>query len=111
MSCFVNPRQRHTGLRPARLAVVGLVLLNSAGDHAGAAGGRSKHSVRSIESRGGGDPIMAIVSLRDQRITVYDSDGWILRATVSNGRKGPTTPAGIFNVLQKRTEQYSNLCL
>jgi len=52
---------------------------------------------------------MAIVSLRDQRITVYDADGWILRAPVSSGQKGRETPAGIFSVIQKEAEHYSNL--
>jgi hypothetical protein len=104
-------KPKHTGLRSAPLSLAVLTLLISAGDHAVAASGRSKHSVQSIESRSGGDPIMAIVSLRDQRITVYDADGWILRATVPTGQKGRATPAGIFSVLQKRTEQYSKLCL
>jgi hypothetical protein len=106
---MVNPKHKHIGLR--RLALAGLALLISAGDHAIAAGARSKHSVPSVESRNGGDPIMAIVSLRDQRITVYDADGWILRAAVSSGQNGRATPAGIFNVLKKRTEENSNLCL
>src|SRR5262245_16135541 len=110
-SCMVNPKHKRTALRPARLALAGLALLISAGDHATAASSRSKRSVQSIESRSGGDPIMAIVSLRDQRITVYDADGWILRAMVSSGQKGRVTPAGIVSVLQRRTEQYSNLCL
>ena len=52
---------------------------------------------------------MAIVSLRDQRITVYDAKGWILRAPVSSGQKGRETPAGIFSVIQKEEEHYSNL--
>src|SRR2546430_11295732 len=52
---------------------------------------------------------MAIVSLRDQRITVYDATGWILRAPVSSGQKGRETPAGIFSVIQKEAEHYSNL--
>ena len=52
---------------------------------------------------------MAIVSLRSQRITVYDADGWILRAPVSSGQKGRETPAGIFSVIQKDAEHYSNL--
>jgi len=104
---MVNPKHMHLVLW--RLALVGLALLVSAGDDAVAASGRSQRSVQSIESRRGGDPIMAIVSLRDQRITVYDADGWILRATVSSSQKG-ATPTGIFSV-QKRTQQYSNLCL
>jgi L,D-transpeptidase catalytic domain len=52
---------------------------------------------------------MAIVSLRDQRITVYDAAGWILKAPVSSGQKGRETPAGIFSVIQKEAEHYSNL--
>ncbi len=64
---------------------------------------------QSIESRAAGEPIMAIVSLRNQRITVYDAKGWILRAPVSSGQKGRETPAGIFSVLQKNAEHYSNL--
>ncbi len=44
-----------------------------------------------------------------QRITIYDADGWILRAPVSSGQKGRETPAGIFSVIQKDAEHYSNL--
>ena len=52
---------------------------------------------------------MAIVSLQDQRITIYDANGWILRAPVSSGQRGRETPAGIFTVIQKEAEHYSNL--
>ncbi len=52
---------------------------------------------------------MAIVSLSNQRVTIYDADGWIMRAPVSSGRKGYETPAGIYAVIQKETEHYSNL--
>jgi hypothetical protein len=52
---------------------------------------------------------MAIISLRDQRIMIYDAHGWILRAPVSSGQKGRETPAGIFSVIQKDAEHYSNL--
>jgi len=53
--------------------------------------------------------MMAIVSLRDQRITVYDANGWILRAPVSSGKRGRETPAGIFSVIQKDADHHSNL--
>src|SRR5262249_14287755 len=56
-----------------------------------------------------GEPVMAIVALREQQITVYDANGWILRAPVSSGQKGRETPAGIFSVLQKEAEHYSNM--
>ena len=52
---------------------------------------------------------MAIVSLRRQQITIYDTAGWILRAPVSTGQSGRETPAGVFSVIQKEAEHYSNL--
>jgi hypothetical protein len=78
----VNPKRKQTRLRPAYLAVAGLAVLIAAGDNAGARPGRSERPIESIESRSAGEPIMAIVSLRDQRITVYDAKGWIMRAPV-----------------------------
>jgi len=79
------------------------------GNYADAKSSRSRQSVESIESRATGEPILAIVSLRDQRITVYDANGWILRSPVSSGQKGRETPAGIFSVIQKVEDHYSNL--
>jgi len=108
-SCTVSPKHKYRTLRLVALA--GLALLVSAGDYAAAASARSKRPVRSVESRSGRDPIMAIVSLRNQWVTVYDADGSIFRATVSSGRNGRATTAGTFSVLPKRTDQYSNLCL
>lgn len=105
----VNPVYRRKRLRPACLAVTALAVLIAAGDHAAARSGSSERLVESIQSRSAGEPIMAIVSLRNQRITVYDAKGWILRAPVSSGTKGRETPAGIFSVIQKVEEHYSNL--
>jgi hypothetical protein len=108
-SCFVNPQHKHKALRPACVALAGFALLISPGENAIAANARRAPTVESIESRTAGDPVMAIVSLRSQRIEVYDAQGWILRAPVSSGQKGRETPAGIFSVLQKDAEHYSNL--
>ena len=103
----VSPKRRHGWLRPAYLAVASLAVLVTAGDDAGARGG--ERPIESVETRSAGEPLMAIVSLRDQRVTVYDAKGWILRAPVSSGTKGRETPAGIFSVIQKVEEHYSNL--
>jgi L,D-transpeptidase catalytic domain len=105
----VNPKHKQTRLRRAHLAIAGLAALISATDHVGATDRRSERSVQAIESRTAGEPIMAIVSLQSQRITVYDASGWILRAPVSSGQKGRETPAGVFSVIQKEAEHYSNL--
>ena len=108
-SRYVNPKCRKNRLRPAYFAVAGLAALIAAGGHAAARGGSSERPVESIQSRSAGEPVMAIVSLRNQRITVYDAKGWILRAPVSSGTTGRETPAGIFSVIQKVEEHYSNL--
>ncbi|WP_245310663.1 L,D-transpeptidase family protein, partial [Bradyrhizobium valentinum] len=92
---------------PVYLAVASLALLVAAGGDAGARSG--ERSIEFIETRSASEPLMAIVSLRDQRITVYDAKGWILRAPVSSGTKGRETPAGIFSVIQKVEDHYSNL--
>jgi hypothetical protein len=107
----VNPPRNQRRLWPAHLAIVAGVaaLIAAPADHAGAQERRSERSVESIESRTAGEPIMAIISLRKQRITVYDANSWIVRAPVSSGQKGRETPAGIFSVIQKEADHYSNL--
>src|SRR5258708_31533245 len=87
----------------------GLAALAVAGDHAAARSARTERSVEFVQSRIAGEAIMAIVWLGDQRVTIYDATGWILRATVSSGQKGRETQAGIFSVIQKEAEHYSNL--
>src|SRR5262245_6002140 len=104
-----TPKHRQARLRPVCVAVAGLAALIAVQDRAGAAGGRSGRAVESIATRAAGEPIMAIVSLRSQRITIYDANGWILRAPVSSGQKGRETPAGVFGVIQKEADHYSNL--
>ena len=109
MYCFMNRKHKKTWSQPVRLAIATFAAVIAAGDHSDAASGRKERAVVSVESRIAGEPIMAIVSLRNQRITVYDANGWILQAPVSSGQKGRETPAGIFSIIQKEAENYSNL--
>src|SRR5277367_3567632 len=59
--------------------------------------------------RNAGEPIMAIVSTKSQQVTIYDADGWILRAPVSTGTTGRETPAGVFALLEKDKDHHSSL--
>jgi hypothetical protein len=59
--------------------------------------------------RDAGEPIMAIVSIKTQHVTLYDTEGWILRAPVSTGTTGRETPAGIFAVVDKEKDHHSNM--
>src|SRR5579871_1947983 len=108
-SSLVNAPGKQTRIRFAHLVIASLAALIATGNHADARGTRRETAIESVKSRIPGQPIMAIVSLRDQRITVYDVHGWILRAPVSSGQRGRETPAGIFAVIQKDAEHYSNL--
>ena len=90
----------------ARLILASLGALLAASDGTSAA---SLLKEQTVESRPIGEPVMAIVSLHDQQITIYDAKGWTMRAPVSSGQQGRETPAGIFSVIQKEAEHYSNI--
>lgn len=109
MSGFTNPKRKQTRLRRSHLALATLAALIVAGNQAGARSSGSEGAVESVQSRTAGEPILAVVSLQNQRITIYDANGWILRAPVSSGQKGRETPAGIFSIIEKEAEHYSNL--
>jgi hypothetical protein len=102
-------RRRNLLISIVGAALAALALLIAAGNHVLARSSRTESPIESVQSRAAGEPIVAVVSLRDQRVTVYDANGWILRAPVSSGQKGRETPAGIFSVIQKEVEHYSNL--
>src|SRR5258708_12765568 len=104
-SYFLSPKYKQAWLGPARLAVASLAAVITAGDHAGAANSRKERAV-AFESRTAGEPvepIMAIVSLRNQRITVYDAKGWVLPAPVSTGHNEPHTPPPLLSLIAKQT--------
>ena len=103
-----NPERRRMHLVSARLAIAALAALIAVQDRAAARGG-SERRVEAIETRTAGEPVLASVSLQRQRVTIYDANGWILRAPVSSGQRGRETPSGIFSVIQKEAEHYSNL--
>jgi L,D-transpeptidase-like protein len=94
-------------LAPMGLATLfGLCLLN---DAASAKGGRDVKREEFVQTRPAGAPVMAVVSLSRQRVTIYDADGWIMRAPVSSGQTGYETPAGVYSILQRKAEHFSNL--
>jgi hypothetical protein len=65
--------------------------------------------VEATAPREAGEPIMAVVSIKSQRVTFYDADGWILRAPVSTGTTGRETPAGVFAVIEKDKDHHSSM--
>jgi hypothetical protein len=70
---------------------------------------RPKAPTEATAPRDAGEPIMAIVSIKTQQVTIYDADGWIMRAPVSTGTTGRETPAGVFAILEKNKDHRSSL--
>jgi hypothetical protein len=54
-------------------------------------------------------PALLAVNVKTQRATLFRNGVPIAASTVSTGRRGNETPTGIFTILQKRKEHYSNL--
>src|SRR4029453_305723 len=52
-------------------------------------------------------PLMVLVSVPEQTMHVYRNGILIGRSTVSTGSKGPSTPGGVFSILEKKQEHYS----
>jgi lipoprotein-anchoring transpeptidase ErfK/SrfK len=93
----------------AALTVPALVPAMAAPAAAAAGHASPAHPTEATAPRDAGEPLMAIVSIKSQQVTIYDADGWILRAPVSTGIKGRETPAGVFSVVEKDKDHHSNL--
>jgi hypothetical protein len=73
------------------------------------AAAKQQEPAEATAPREAGEPIMAVVSIKSQRVTFYDADGWILRAPVSTGTTGRETPAGVFAVIEKDKDHHSSM--
>jgi hypothetical protein len=89
--------------------MVTLVAMTALTAGAAAKQARPASAVEATAPREAGEPIMAIVSIKSQKVTFYDADGWILRAPVSSGVKGRETPAGVFAVIEKDKDHHSTM--
>src|SRR4029079_7171582 len=54
-------------------------------------------------------PLLVIISIADQRISLYDKGALIAHSSVSTGVKGHPTPLGVFSVISKRKFHRSNI--
>ena len=54
-------------------------------------------------------PVLIVIGLQEQRAVVYRNGVRIGSSPVSTGKAGHETPTGVFNILEKRREHYSNL--
>src|SRR5690242_17169378 len=82
------------GLGPLATASAVAALIAAPATDAAARQTHPRHVIEAAAPRDAGEPLMAIVSIKSQQVTIYDANGWILRAPVSSGIKGRETPAG-----------------
>lgn len=54
-------------------------------------------------------PLVIVISIDRQKVTIYDSNGVFAEAPVSTGMKGHATPMGVFSVIQKHKFHHSNI--
>jgi len=90
------------------LAVNGYAWANTAGEVAESSPQPSELSTWNPEAPATG-PIQLIVSVPEQRVSVYEGGRLIAISPVSTGRKGFSTPTGVFSILQKRKRHRSNI--
>ncbi|MEZ5816361.1 MAG: L,D-transpeptidase family protein [Hyphomicrobiaceae bacterium] len=54
-------------------------------------------------------PLIAVVSIGNQNIRLFDRNGLVADSKVSTGRNGHNTPEGVFSIIERKVEHNSNL--
>lgn len=54
-------------------------------------------------------PLIIAVSIEQQKMRVYDSNGLFAESPISTGMKGHSTPMGVFSIIQKNKMHRSNI--
>ena len=75
----------------------------------GASKDASKGASKDAAKAAAKGPLQIIISIADQRISLYDNGALIARSSVSTGVQGHPTPLGIFSVISKERWHRSNI--
>ena len=94
--------RQSTLLHIGSLTTATLVALAMGVTCAGAASSRHHQRSEIFQNTIAGPPVMAIVSIKDQRVSLYDANGGALRARVSTGRNQKEKTVGKKNVQEKQ---------
>jgi lipoprotein-anchoring transpeptidase ErfK/SrfK len=54
-------------------------------------------------------PLIISISIAEQKLRIYDANGFFAEAPVSTGMPGHPTPMGVFSVIQKQKLHHSNI--
>lgn len=75
----------------------------------GTAFANGKKDVEVTETEQPQTPLQMLVSLKEQKIKVYRGTELVETSIISSGKRGHSTPTGVFSILEKRRRHYSNL--
>ena len=70
---------------------------------------RSEEDRKESPAKPPAGPLTIIISIADQRLTVYGGGAQIAQAPISTGMPGHPTPMGVFTVIQKQKWHRSNI--
>lgn len=54
-------------------------------------------------------PLIISISIDQQKVRVYDANGFFAESPISTGMKGHPTPMGVFSIIQKHKLHHSNI--
>lgn len=72
----------------------------------------ARESSRTVAARAAtpaSGPLLTVVSLRKQKLRVFDLNGEITSTRISSGKPGFDTPTGVFSLLEKNVHHESNI--
>lgn len=101
----VSPTLRSIAACAVALSVVAAPLAADAKPRTGAL--RSPGEAAIVAPPNG--PLLIVVSIKRQKVRVFDVNGEIASSRVSTGRPGFDTPTGVFSILEKNVYHQSNI--
>ena len=72
-------------------------------------GAPSAPAAKRVEINNVERPLFAVISIADQRISIYNHDGLVDRSAVSTGMLGHATPKGVFTIIGRERYHRSNI--
>jgi lipoprotein-anchoring transpeptidase ErfK/SrfK len=72
-------------------------------------GAPSAPGAKSAEINNGERPLFAVISIADQRVSIYNGHGLVDRSAISTGMLGHPTPKGVFTIIGRERYHRSNI--
>jgi lipoprotein-anchoring transpeptidase ErfK/SrfK len=77
--------------------------------HSKTAGARQRREAKPAEISSLERPLFAVISIADQRVSIYNHRGLVERSAISTGMAGHPTPKGVFTIIGRERFHHSNI--